>query len=258
MICYGKYQVQNKFKVLGYYEKNDVEFKKILRQAFLLFGLHFQADCLRGKLWVPRSAEGRRLTLCWPCFVGKQLRTHNASKPGVIGRRQVPIPLAMDSTCHCRHLGSGIRCDADPEADLHAICWGLTLRSSPPHSSMDHRKLCDYSEFVFEDFSQMAGCFHLVDTVTDCSNSPDSVPLLVSMLFDMWPCRALPLWLWPRDLPWPAGYLLAEGTQTKAWKSTGLPRHSSAIVKTCLGKVCWRLNDVWSCQRTLPSQPRSS
>lgn len=50
---------------------------------------------------------------------------------------------------------------------------------------MDHRKLCDYSEFVFEDFSQMAGCFHLVDTVTDCSNSPDSVPLLVSMLFDM-------------------------------------------------------------------------
>lgn len=40
--CYGKYQVQNKLKVLGYYEKkNDVELKKVLRQVFLLFDLHF-------------------------------------------------------------------------------------------------------------------------------------------------------------------------------------------------------------------------
>lgn len=117
MICYGKYQVQNKFEVLGYYEKNDVELKKKSLDRPFSYSAYISRQTAFG---ANLEDQDRRLTLCWPCSVGQQLRTHNASKPGAFGRRQVPIRLAMDSTCHCRHLGSGVGCDADTEADLHA------------------------------------------------------------------------------------------------------------------------------------------
>lgn len=58
-----------------------------------------------------------------PCCAGKQLRTSNTSKPSPPGSTPGPLPLVMGSTCHCRHLGSGISYDVEgTDDDLNVMC----------------------------------------------------------------------------------------------------------------------------------------